>query len=111
VENALVGHAWEGMEDMLVRDEHTWSWYVLKGDPSWPFVSHLVRLGFRTIVLPRQAIISGEAPISDVGRLHSLAATYRQLERLNDPSSSQLASRFLHESLLYECCAAAASMT
>ena len=43
----------------LVLDEHQEQWLVESGDPGWPAVQHLTKLGYSSVVLPLSILIHG----------------------------------------------------
>lgn len=80
---------------MIVSDEKGGKWEVTRGDPGWPHVNRLYRMGFREIALPQVTIIGGEVVKRNDTTLQALYA-------LGD----SVPSAFLLEARLYDCCAA-----
>ena len=90
---------------MIIQDEYTWKWEVLKDDPAWLLVSKLK--GIEDIVLPRSSILTGRVP--DIGSIiHTLESLTTIYNSINDTDlfglKKDVVNAFLLYYRLYDCC-------
>ena len=75
-----------------IRDEEGRAWLVLKGDPAYPLITRLHKLGRKDeeIILPTHVILSGDLPPRpSYAQVNDLYKLYKQLEN-NFPQSEAL---------------------
>ena len=93
---------------MVVSDEHGWQWSIQPSDPASSLASHLTRLGYQSIILPRTVILGGgvgEPP--SIEALESDAQAYHTLADIVDGHVLEsIGAAFLRRMAYYDICTA-----
>ena len=87
---------------LQIRDERDTVWFIDKEDPAGPLCRSLEKAGFESVVLPRQAILTGEVP-TEAPVIETAMAGLSLVDSVSATVRKQLIRKAEHQARVFLC--------